>query len=120
MEEELNRAMVLRKNGEFNKSTVLLIRLAEIYPFYASINYECAQSLMLVGKETESVPYFERAIRLGLPSEALADTYISLSHGYQLMGDKERARDADSKRQPNKTESSSYGRRVMLLFQEVQ
>lgn len=33
MEEELNRAMVLRKNGEFNKSTVLLIRLAEIYPF---------------------------------------------------------------------------------------
>nr|WP_289039513.1 tetratricopeptide repeat protein [uncultured Allobacillus sp.] len=97
MEKQLNQAMTLRENGELKKSNRLLVELVKIYPFYASINYECAQSLMLVGKESEAVPYFEQALRLGLPSEALADTYIYLSQGYQVIGDQERAIEAFQK-----------------------
>ncbi|MBR7554948.1 tetratricopeptide repeat protein [Allobacillus sp. GCM10007491] len=109
MEKQLNQAMTLRENGELNKSNRLLVELVEIYPFYASINYECAQSFRLVGKESEAVPYFEQALRLGLPSESLADTYLFLSHGYQVMGDQERAREAlqkgnQLKQQQNKLE----------------
>jgi hypothetical protein len=75
MEKELDKAIDLRMNGNYLESNKLLIKLVQEYPDNASINYQCAWSLDLLGEEAKAVPYYENGIKLGLPSTELKELY---------------------------------------------
>ena len=57
----------------------MLIQLAEHEPDNPIVNYQCAWSFDVMGKkESEAVPYYTRAISLGLQDEALEGALLGL------------------------------------------
>ncbi len=66
MKKELNKAIDLRKNGNYKDSNELLIKLVQEFPDNASINYQCAWSFDLLGEEAKAVPFYENGIKIGL------------------------------------------------------
>ena len=67
-------------------------KLVEQYPNNALINYQCAWSFDLLGEETSAVPYYEKAIRLGLPKEQLEGAFLGLGSTYRTLGEYEKSK----------------------------
>ncbi len=93
MKRELEKAIHLRKNGNHKESNELLIKLVQQFPENASINYQCAWSFDLLGVEIQAVPYYEKAIQLGLSSEELEDALLGLGSTYRTLGEYEKSKD---------------------------
>ncbi len=93
MKRELEKAIHLRKNGNHKESNELLIKLVQQFPENASINYQCAWSFDLLGVEIQAVPYYEKAIQLGLSSEELEDALLGLGSTYRALGEYEKSKD---------------------------
>lgn len=92
MEKILNRSIELRKLGDYKESNELLRKLVEEFPDNASINYQCAWSFDLLGEEAEAVPFYEKAIKLGLPSIELEGAIVGLGSTYRTLGDYEKSK----------------------------
>ncbi|KGR77271.1 tetratricopeptide repeat protein [Ureibacillus manganicus] len=92
MENELKEALELRRRGSHKESNEVLIKLVEQYPNNASINYQCAWSYDLMGEEVIAVPYYEDAIRLGLPKEELEGAFLGLGSTYRTLGEYEKSK----------------------------
>ncbi|WBX80460.1 tetratricopeptide repeat protein [Virgibacillus salarius] len=93
MKRELEKAIHLRKNGNHKESNELLIKLVQQFPENASINYQCAWSFDLLGVEIQAVPYYQKAIHLGLSSEELEDALLGLGSTYRTLGEYEKSKD---------------------------
>lgn len=91
MEQELDKAIDLRKSGSHKESNELLIELVKKYPENALINYQCAWSYDLLGEESNAVPFYETAIKLGLPSNELEGAFIGLGSTYRTLGEYEKS-----------------------------
>lgn len=59
---KLETAIQLRKNGELQKSNKILLEIIKEHKDDAIINYQCAWSFDVLGKEKEAIPYYEKAI----------------------------------------------------------
>ena len=92
MEKKLDKAIDLRKNGNYKESNELLINLVQEFPDNASINYQCAWSFDLLGEETKAVPFYENGIKLGLPSEELEGAILGLGSTYRTLGEYEKSK----------------------------
>ncbi|GGA90865.1 tetratricopeptide repeat protein [Ornithinibacillus halotolerans] len=92
MEKELGNAIDLRKNGNYKESNELLLKLVQEFPDHASINYQCAWSFDLLGEEAKAVPFYEKAIRLGLPSMELEGALLGLGSTYRTLGEYEKSK----------------------------
>ena len=92
MEKELNNAIDLRKNGNYRESNEILLKLVQEFPDHASINYQCAWSFDLLGEEAKAVPFYEKGIRLGLPSEELEGALLGLGSTYRTLGEYENSK----------------------------
>jgi tetratricopeptide (TPR) repeat protein len=68
MSPELERAIELRKQGQYESARELLLQLIRTSPDDPFILLECAFAHDSMGLENEAVPYYEKAIRLGLPA----------------------------------------------------
>lgn len=66
MNEKLIHAIKLRESGQLDKSNSILTELVQSFPTDAYINYQCAWSFDVMGEESKAVPYYEKAIGLGL------------------------------------------------------
>lgn len=86
MDAALNKAIQLRNAGKFEESKEILIELAQAYPNFPHIQYQCAWSLDLLGKEAEAVAYYERAIGLGLAGDELEGALLGLGSTYRALG----------------------------------
>lgn len=86
VEKELNNAIDLRKNGNYRESNEILLKLVQEFPDHASINYQCAWSFDLLGEEAKAVPFYEKGIRLGLPSKELEGALLGLGSTYRTLG----------------------------------
>lgn len=93
METDLNKALVLRKSGEYKASNELFLKLVLNYPDDAVLSYQCAWSFDLLGDEVKAIPYYEKAIQLGLPSKDLEEAYIGLGSSYRTIGEYEKSKD---------------------------
>ncbi|MGM0939925.1 MAG: tetratricopeptide repeat protein [Bacillota bacterium] len=93
MKRELEKAIHLRKNGNHKESNELLIKLVQQFPENASINYQCAWSFDLLGVEIQAVPYYQKAIQLGLSSRELEDALLGLGSTYRTLGEYEKSKD---------------------------
>ncbi|PYF08441.1 tetratricopeptide repeat protein [Ureibacillus chungkukjangi] len=92
MELKLEKAITLRKSGSIKESNAILTALVKECPNEAVINYHCAWSFDLLGEETKAVPYYEKAIQLGLPPEELEGAFIGLGSTYRALGEYEKSK----------------------------
>ncbi len=90
---ELENALDLRKSGLYKKSNEVLQKLVESYPEDATINYHTAVSFDLLGDERKAVPYYEKAIQLGLNNEDLQGAFIGLGSTYRTLGEYVKAKE---------------------------
>ncbi|SIR28274.1 Tetratrico peptide repeat-containing protein [Peribacillus simplex] len=88
----LEMALSLRGEKEFKKSNRLLLDLAKQNPGDAVIQYQCAWSLDILGLEVKAVPYYEAALKLGLPDEDAKGAYLGLGSTYRTIGDYDKSR----------------------------
>ncbi|MET3575922.1 tetratricopeptide repeat protein [Bhargavaea ullalensis] len=86
MKDHLEQARLLGKAGRLEEAGELLVRLAADHPDDAQIQFECARSLDRTGKEAAAVPYYERAISLGLPENEQKDAYLGLGSTWRTLG----------------------------------
>src|SRR5699024_59011 len=93
IEKELNRAINLRKNGNYDKSNSLLMKLVETNPDNASINYQYALNFDVLGEEQKAVIYYEKAIKLGLAPQDLEKAFLGLGSTYRTLGHYKQSKD---------------------------
>ena len=91
MRNELGRAVYLRENGRAEEARELLLKLVAEKPDDPQINYQCAWVHDLLGRELEAVPFYERAIEVGLTGEDLEGAMLGLGSTYRALGEYERA-----------------------------
>lgn len=92
LEKELELAIDLRKNRDYKKSNEVLINLVNKLPDNASVNYQCAWSFDLLGEEAKAVPFYEKGIKLGLPSSELEGALLGLGSTYRTLGEYEKSK----------------------------
>lgn len=89
---ELKIAIQLREDGKLEKSNEILLKLAEEYNDNAIISYQCAWSFDVLGMEKKAVPYYEKAIKLGLEEDDLKGAYLGLGSTYRSLGEYENSK----------------------------
>ncbi len=92
LEKELDNAIDLRKSGSHKESNELIMKLVQKYPENASVNYQCAWSYDLLGEESKAVPFYENAIKLGLPTNELEGAFLGLGSTYRTLGEYEKSK----------------------------
>lgn len=85
-------AIRLRKEGKLKESNKILINLSNDNPNNSIINYQCAWSFDVMGLEREAVPYYEKAIILGLPDDDLKGAFLGLGSTYRTLGEYKKSR----------------------------
>lgn len=89
----LHHAIDLRNDGKFEESNALLLRMVEKWPNDAVLNYQCAWSFDVLGKESEAITYYENAIELGLAENDLQGALLGLGSTYRVLGEYEKSKD---------------------------
>lgn len=84
---DLNYAIDLRKKGLLQESNELIITLVKKNPENPLLNYQCAWSFDVLGLEHEAVPYYEKAIQMGLSEEDLKGAYVGLGSTLRTIGE---------------------------------
>jgi tetratricopeptide (TPR) repeat protein len=92
MEKELKRAVDCRAKGELKESNEILLNLVASFPESPVINYQCAWSFDVLGEEAEAVPYYEKAIDLGLAGKDLEGALLGLGSTYRTLGKYEKSK----------------------------
>ncbi|AKP78600.1 type IV pilus biogenesis/stability protein PilW [Priestia megaterium Q3] len=94
MNNKLDKALALRKNGNHKESNELLSKLVKEFPDNALYNYQCAWSFDVLGEEEKAVPFYENAIKIGLPSkEDMEGAVLGLGSTYRALGEYEKSKD---------------------------
>jgi tetratricopeptide (TPR) repeat protein len=94
---DVNKAIEMRRTGSPKESNELLIKLVIEYPDDAFINYQCAWSFDVLGLESKAVPFYEKAIQIGLSGKDLEGAIIGLGSTYRSLGDYEKSREVFQK-----------------------
>ncbi len=90
---KLDKAVKLRESGNLSQANQMLTALVREYPDDAQVNYQCAWSYDVLGLEKEAVPYYERAIRLGLPAGDEREAYVGLGSTLREIGEYQKSAD---------------------------
>ncbi|WP_216827543.1 tetratricopeptide repeat protein [Alkalihalobacterium elongatum] len=88
---QLNKAIELRKEGQLKSSNQLILQLVTEYPEDPVVNYQCAWSYDVLGEEAHAVPFYEKAIELGLSDEWLEGAYLGLGSTFRTLGEYEKS-----------------------------
>jgi tetratricopeptide (TPR) repeat protein len=88
MKTKLAEAIALRKNNKLEAAVSILKTLLQSHPSDPDINYQMAWACDLMGKESEAIPYYEKAIGNGLIEDRLG-AMLGLGSSYRCLGDYE-------------------------------
>lgn len=91
MEEKLSRAIQLRKERKVEEARENLLALLQEYPENAQVNFHLAWVHDLLGLEREAIPYYEKAIHIGLSDEDLQGALLGMGSTYRCIGEYQRA-----------------------------
>lgn len=80
-----------RHGGQVASVLDQLKALDRNYPHVGEINYQIAWTLDSLGRENEALPYYERAVSLGLPPNELSGALIGLGSTLRNVGELDRA-----------------------------
>ena len=89
--EELDIIVGARHGGQIDHVLDLLKKFDERFPKVAEINYQIAWTCDVLGKEAEALPYYEKAVALGLSENELAGALIGLGSTLRSLGHYDRA-----------------------------
>ncbi|REK32941.1 MAG: hypothetical protein DWQ20_07975 [Actinobacteria bacterium] len=84
-------AVSLRSEGRDEEARDLLLELRSQHPDDALINLQCAWVHDRLGLEKEAVPFYEKAIHLGLDGEHIRSALLGLGSTLRALGQYERA-----------------------------
>ena len=93
MRKAVDRAIELRMEDKYKELNELLLSLVTACPEDAFINYQCAWSFDVLGEETQAVPFYEKAIHLGLSGKELEEALLGLGSSYRALGNYEKSKD---------------------------
>ena len=91
MNEDLQEALALRQSGQHEEARELLLELVQQYPDDANIQYQAASVHDALGYEREAIPFYERAIELGLPEPVQAGGLLGRGITWRTLGEYDRA-----------------------------
>jgi tetratricopeptide (TPR) repeat protein len=97
MNAQLEKAISLRAENRLLESNRLLLELVKTQPENALVHYQCAWSFDVLGKESEAVPYYEKAISLGLSGADLEGALLGLGSTYRTLGNYEKSKETFEK-----------------------
>ncbi|WP_214792402.1 MULTISPECIES: tetratricopeptide repeat protein [unclassified Exiguobacterium] len=83
---DFDRAVRLREEGQLEQAKQLFLSLLRNDEKNPRLHAYCAWCYDSLGEERQAVPHYERAIRLGLTGEELAESYLGLGSTYRALG----------------------------------
>lgn len=86
MEDKLLKAIQLRKDNKPDQALTLLAELLKSNPDDPNVNYQMAWTCDFMGKESEAVPFYEKAISNGLSGEDRKGAMLGLGSTYRCFG----------------------------------
>ena len=86
MEESLQAALELRRDGNLLESNRLLRELVLQHPEHAMLHYECAWSYDILKQEEDAISFYQRALELGLPKKEAVNAYAQIGSLYRQLG----------------------------------
>jgi tetratricopeptide (TPR) repeat protein len=89
--QRLSEAIQHRERKEFEQAAQILSELLNETPDDPQVNYQMAWLCDTQGKESEAVPFYERAISNGLDGEELQGALLGLGSTYRCLGRYEQA-----------------------------
>lgn len=87
MEDKLLKAIQLRKDNKPEQAVSLLAELLQSSPNDPSFNYQMAWNCDFMGKESEAVPFYEKAIANGLSGDDRKGAMLGLGRTYRCLGE---------------------------------
>jgi tetratricopeptide (TPR) repeat protein len=84
--QQLEQAVRLREAKQYDDALQLLLSLYEAHPRHPLVNYHCAWTCDAVGRESEAVPFYRRAIENGLAGADLEGALLGLGSTYRCLG----------------------------------
>lgn len=90
-QEELAAIVGARAHGQAEEIFPRLQKLDAKHPNIAEINYQLAWTCDVLGRATEALPFYEKAIALGLPSNELSGALIGLGSTLRTLGQLDRS-----------------------------
>lgn len=92
MHPTIDQIIALRKEGKLDEAIHLAKELVSQEPADPIAHYQCAWCHDSAGLEKEAVPYYEKAIELGLtPEDDLPGALLGLGSTYRTLGQYEQA-----------------------------
>ncbi|AQY50551.1 hypothetical protein PWEIH_15143 [Listeria weihenstephanensis FSL R9-0317] len=83
--------LALLESGQYQNAKDSAEKALLSEPDNALLNYYAAWSCDGLSIENDAIPYYEKALELGLPKTDLADAYIGLGSTYRAIGNYEKA-----------------------------
>jgi tetratricopeptide (TPR) repeat protein len=87
LQEKLASAIKLREVEEYEEARQLLLELHSEFPHDPQVNYQCAWIHDLLGLEREAIPFYEKAIQIGLNSDDLKSALLGMGSTYRCIGE---------------------------------
>jgi len=88
---ELDAIVGARAHGQLREVLPRLQSLDARHPNVAEIAYQLAWTCDVLGREAEALPYYEKAVALGLPKNELAGALLGLGSTLRHLGQLERS-----------------------------
>lgn len=88
---ELDAIVGARAHGQAEEIFPRLQKLDAKHPNVAEINYQLAWTCDVLGRAKDALPYYEKAIALGLPPNELSGALIGLGSTLRVLGQLDRS-----------------------------
>ncbi len=89
--DELEAILGARAHGQSQEIIPRLKSLDERHPNIAEINHQLAWSCDVLGRFTDALPYYEKAVALGLAPNELSSALLGLGNTLRALGQQARA-----------------------------
>ena len=89
--DELDAIVGARAHGQFEEILPRLKALDERHPNVAEIAYQLAWTCDVLGRAPDALPYYEKAVALGLPPNELSGALLGLGSTLRNLGQLERS-----------------------------
>ncbi|MBC2182456.1 tetratricopeptide repeat protein [Listeria sp. FSL L7-0233] len=83
--------LTLLQNGDYETARAQALAELKNNPESAELHYFAAWAHDALGKEDAAIPFYEKALELGLPAADRKEAYIGLGSTYRITGQPEKA-----------------------------
>ncbi|MBC7624395.1 MAG: tetratricopeptide repeat protein [Aeromicrobium sp.] len=82
---DIERAVALRTAGQHTAALAVLLDLLKVAPVEPKLNYEIACTFDPQGLEADAIPFYERALELGLSGPDRCGALLGLGSAYRCV-----------------------------------